>query len=115
MGASDVGIRLWHVDARLLACLEEDDDMVIKYITNEMTNQYRYTHAMSNTYYLKDADSNAYVTPLGEEYANYNILQLIKNSTYETYKSSSLMANYFLFRAGDKFQYLYQLNTHLNQ
>ena len=103
MGASNVGIRLWHVDARLLACLEEDDDMVIKYITNEMTNQYRYTHAMSNTYYLKDADSNAYVTPLGEEYANYNILQLIKNSTYETYKSSSLMANYFLFRTGDKF------------
>ena len=103
MGASSVGIRLWHVDARLLACTEEDNQMVIHYITNEMTNQYRYTHAMSNTYYLKDSDSNSYVSPLGEDYANYNILQLIKNSTYETYKSSSLLANYFLFKAGDKF------------
>ena len=98
-GPSKAGIRVWHVDARLVAT---DNRGYLKsgtYTNPLMGNVY---HAMSNSYddgYI----SESRLSPLGSDYYNYNVLQVIKNSSSATYKESTGITNSDLFIEGSTF------------
>ena len=100
-GPKSPGIRLWHVDGRLLQATSRSEDMKVSF-ANSINPSYYYTHAMSNTYYSSDVAD--YVSPLGEEYADYNILQLIRNATRTTYKPTDTLTQADLFGAGSTFK-----------
>ena len=44
-----------------------------------------------------------YISPLGKDYSNYNILQLVRNSTLVSYQEKEDLAVSDLFLAGDSF------------
>lgn len=85
---SGVGIRLWHVDARLM-------DAYGNIITDATRNSIY--QLLNNT-----SDVNKRPCPgsyIDASYQNYNLLQLIRNDTNETYQSSSTFSNSDLFTA----------------
>lgn len=89
-GPSTAGIRLWHIDARLITVI---DGSYWDWSTNPSDGNVM--HAMSNTYEGSDHSS-----PIGEDYDNYNILQLIRNDTSESYRTSSWFDSSDLFKQG---------------
>ena len=89
-GSSTAGIRLWHIDARLVSYTTYD------WSTNP--NDGEVMHAMSNTYEGSDHSS-----PLGDGYYDYNIVQLIRNSTSESYRTSSWLGSNSLFKQGNSY------------
>ena len=94
------GIRLWHVDARLL--YSKSGDWSPSYVTtNPKESGGRVTLMMSNTYY--DSKSAEYCSPLGSSYANFNLLQLIRNDKTATYKPKNYLTDSDLFHMGDTF------------
>ena len=99
-GPSETGIRLWHVDARLLYTTGSSFS-VDRVTTKPDISGYKVVEMMSNTYY--STQSISYITRLGTSYADYNLLQLIHNDELATYKPSSFLDKYSLFRNGDKF------------
>ncbi len=105
IGASDIGFRIWHVDGRILDLTgisdtsQIDDSLIRRGITEGM----QVDHAMSNTYYKNNSSSNNYITLLGKNYADYNVLQLIHNNKNANYRSSDNLSNTSLFRAGSTF------------
>lgn len=97
-GSFKPGIRLWHVDTRLVQVVGDS--------TINLTPKYdprvgNVIFMMSNTY--DDGTNNPYMTLLGKDYANYNLLQYIRNDTKETYKSNSMLSYRDLFLEGDTF------------
>ncbi len=98
LGPSDVGIRLWHVDARLLY---SQNGFSANRITTNPNCGYLVDHLTSNTYYSEAAKS--YASPLGKDYADYNLLQLIRNGENETNYSLTSISNDSLFKEGDTF------------
>lgn len=92
-GPSTPGIRLWHIDARLITVI---DGYYWDWSTNPSDGNVM--HAMSNTYEGSDHSS-----PIGEDYDNYNILQLIRNDTTESYRTDSWLSSSSLFRQGNSF------------
>ena len=111
-GANKAGIRCWHVDARLLATNSREGDIRVTFANSIVSGKY-YTHAMSNTYYSDDFKD--YISPLGEEYANYNILQLIRNNTRDDYKNDSLFADGDLFGNSSSFSMKNQSKQFVNK
>ncbi|MDO5330686.1 MAG: hypothetical protein Q4F15_04610 [Bacillota bacterium] len=113
-GASKVGIRLWHVDARLTYLVRGSAGYSWSTdLTNNPEDGEVYV-AMTNTYSGSD-----YVSVLGSSYANYNFLQLLRNSTSATYNNGGVLQNSDLFYEGDSFSmstYSRQFyrNGHLN-
>ena len=73
-GPMDIGLRVWHVDARLTQYT--NFGWSSKLITDPTKGSV--SHAMTNTYYLEDSSSNDYLSPLGDLYSEFNILQLIR-------------------------------------
>ena len=112
-GSTEYGIRVWHVDARLLYNRNPASD---PYSAAKSTNDpkigggNRVTMMMSNTYNDGEVDRD-YLSPLASEnpsddrYSNCNILELIRNSTLISSPTST--NKYFtsssLFKAGDTF------------
>ncbi|MCF0108285.1 MAG: hypothetical protein HUJ59_04735 [Bacilli bacterium] len=95
------GIRLWHVDARLITY--NGSSLVM---TDNPDASSGVNTAMSNTYWSNAADnSNVYCSELGEEYANFNLLQYIRNDTTEDYTpgSNTYISSSNMFKAGDSF------------
>ena len=104
-GPSFTGIRLWHVDARLLECeLNSDGTARALNFTSSIRSNYYYTQAMKNTYYKEGGTTNGYISPLGQEYADYNLLQLIRKSKAKNYKCNEVISSYDLFSQGDSFE-----------
>lgn len=101
-GPNATGIRLWHVDARLAYFLNEDDQGSINQLTSNALDERGVTHAFSNTYYSEEAKD--YVSILGKKYANFNVLQLLRNDNNVTYKSSDTLSKNDLFMEGDSFK-----------
>ena len=101
-GTHDYGIRLWHVDARLVYTMTGEFS-ANKVTTNPKISSGRVALMMSNTYYDGDEYSEAYCSVLGTGYANYNVLQMIRNSTTATYKPKDMFSSSSLFKAGDSF------------
>lgn len=97
-GPTETGIRLWHVDARL-ATYENyyDYDLSTNLFTDPLSATNGATLAMSNTY------SGDYASSLGSSYYDYNLLQLIRNNTTDTYRPTSSIRNSDLFGDGDSF------------
>lgn len=91
-GVNDYGIRVWHVDGRLTYY---NGNWSTSLVTNPTRGNIY--HAFSNSY------GNEHGSFLGEDYYNYNILQLIRNSTSETYTSKANFSNANLFKEGATF------------
>ncbi len=113
-GPSQVGIRLWHVDARLTYTTNMDESesdpyyFEPEYSTSLFTNPYEHDYintAMANSY---GGDYGSY---LGSDYYDYNLLQFLRNSTSETYQPANQMDNNDLFKAGSTFN----MNTYKSQ
>ena len=110
-GSQDYGIRLWHVDARLLYTSVPKSYSAAR-VTNDpkIGGGNRVTMLMSNTYNDGQVYED-YLSPLSvrdpneDRYSRYNILELIRNSTVISSPTSS--NKYFtsssLFKAGDTF------------
>ena len=94
------GIRLWHVDGRLIH-LKEGESHLGYNPTSQIVPGRVYTHLMSNTYYAEDVEG--YISPLGKYFENYNLLQLIRNDEQDTFKPTSSFENESLFRKGHTF------------
>ena len=91
-GANDYGIRVWHVDARLTYY---NGAWSKSFVTNPTRGNIY--HAMSNSY----GDNHG--SYLGSDYYNYNILQLMRNNTSETYIPNSYFSSNCLFKEGATF------------
>lgn len=99
MGPSVPGIRLWHVDARLLY-VESDGEETIEQVTTD-ANYYAYygvEHAFTNT-----EGKEGYRSPLGEAYDKYNLLQLVRNDTAITMETNRPLRAADLFADGSSF------------
>ena len=57
---------------------------------------------MTNTY-KSDGEAADRISRLGEAYADYNILQLIRNNILDTYRPTDSLEKNDLFVAGDSF------------
>lgn len=98
-GADECGIRLWHVDARLVYDTYKDPS---KFTCDPKIKNSRVMHMMSNTY-GGSTYARGYTTPLGNAYTNYNILQLIRNEETMDYQPHYAFDNLSLFKNGKKF------------
>ena len=96
LGPLTTGIRLWHVDARLIVGSGRTGH--IKFTNNPQNPEGRVQHAFSNTY-----STDSYGTPLGENYINYNLLQLIRSRDSISYKTKYMLNMEDLFYVGDTF------------
>ena len=105
MGTKDYGIRVWHVDARLLYTTTGAFSPS-KITTNPNTTSGRVVLLASNTFDDGTEETSYYLSPLADQdakYANYNILQQIRNNKKATYKAKDLMDSSTLFKRGDVF------------
>ncbi len=101
-GTHDYGIRLWHVDARLVYT-NTGEFSANKVTTNPSIAVGRVALMMSNTYDDGSEVAEAYCSVLGTSYANYNVLQMIRNNTSANYKPKDSLSSSSLFKAGDTF------------
>ena len=101
-GVNNLGIRLWHVDARLV--FYNSNSVTSSNITTnpDYSCYYGVELAMSNTYNANGVNSG-YLSPLGRNYYNYNVLQLIHNNTNASHKSTTEFSNSSLFKTGNSF------------
>ena len=99
-GASETGIRLWHVDGRLTTVSPRSGRGSAKTGTDATTNNIDF--AMSNSYYSTDAEP--YCSRVSS-FRDYNLLQLIRNRTSSGHKASAndYLRNADLFRSGESF------------
>ncbi|MBP5216222.1 MAG: hypothetical protein J6038_00115, partial [Bacilli bacterium] len=96
-GPRQAGIRLWHVDARLSQWTPQiiDGEQIDTFDPNKHTDPEDGLVGMmcSNTYYKAGSSSNDYLSMLGEDYYNFDLLHLIRDNTAVT--------NKVLFTGGD--------------
>ena len=108
-GSSTPGIRVWHVDARLVYVNSNNvrNNEIVDLTESQLTTNPNYNSdygvlgAFSNTYYSSDVEG--YCSILGKSYADWNLLQLIRNSSSGTYKPTDDFASSSLFKQGDTF------------
>ena len=100
----EVGIRLWHVDARLTERIDRGEFVMPRYTYSEdlvvdpsIPNT---LHAMTNTYPV-DGGKNECCSPLGSAYYDYNLLELIQRSEWMSAPSEALEFIQYLFQEGD--------------
>ena len=111
IGPNDYGIRVWHVDARVIGWMGGTMYNVEPSTLGSNINLvYPILHAFRNTYYSANESTNGYASPLGAAYSEYNLLQLIRNSeTAEVFKcrknqvSNETLSSADLFKQGDQF------------
>ena len=102
---SEVGIRLWHVDARLTYQYDDWQTHMMRW-SKDLTNDpsaYNATEAMSNTYYVEDGAENDRCSRLGSDYYNYNLLELIQCSAWMSAPQSRGDTTLYLYREGTGF------------
>ena len=111
MGSKEYGIRVWHVDARLLYTLTGAYS-ASKTTTNPKYATGRVNLLMSNTYDDGSEYARQYVSPLSQDpeqkyydahYADYNLLHMIRNNTRAGTKPKDSLASSSLFKKGDSF------------
>lgn len=95
------GIRVWHIDARLIKGYNTNNlnpkDITTLPVTNDGTHVY---HATSNTYYYNGQEQISF---LGKNYSDFNIMQMIKNNTEVSHKSVDYISSSDFFHKGDTF------------
>ena len=105
-GASVAGIRVWHVDARLVYTNDGTFSPTRMTTNPSYECMYGVGLAMTNTYDDGKSETGDYLSVLGSSYYNYNLLQMIRNSTTATYLPTSerdALSNNTLFRTGSTF------------
>ena len=111
IGPKENGIRVWHVDARLLYTMTGEFS-ASKMTTNPSISSGRVVMCMSNTYDDGDEYTVGYLSPLAQDpydrnydkkYAEYDLLHMIRNSTYTSYKTKDYLSSNSLFKKGDTF------------
>ncbi|MDY2913922.1 MAG: Ig-like domain-containing protein [Candidatus Enteromonas sp.] len=100
-GPSSSGIALYHVDARLLYGYSPYSLKASKVTSDPLTSQGKVYHMMTNTYF-NGSNANR-ISLLGEAYADYNVIQLIRNSASATYEPTDGFDNSDLFMVGESF------------
>ena len=105
-GPSDVGIRLWHVDARMRGTYVSGNQLYFdgsKYYNEFDLNSspYGFALSMSNTTYASSADEG-YVAIFTSDY-NYDLLALIRNNKANDINMEKILSNDCLFKQGDTF------------
>lgn len=98
-GVNASGIRLWHVDARLVKLNNLGNGNPSNVYTYPVDNC---KFMMSNTYY--SSSTSGYISPCGRSYADYNLLQLIRNNTSATYTQTDMFKDASLFKNGSSFK-----------
>ena len=104
-GTKTSGIRLWHVDARLVYSATGTFDSK-RMTTNPNVTNGGVALAMKNTYYDGKNDSSGYLSVLGSGYYNFNLLQMIRNdkdATYYPSKDKDALSERTLFKPGETF------------
>ena len=106
-GSLDAGIRLWHVDARLLYT-NSNSFSAAKVTTNPSISGQKVHGMFTNTYNDGQIDMDylsrlASRDPAEDRYSNYNLLELIRNSTVAQTKTKDKMTSANLFKEGDSF------------
>ena len=105
-GSRVSGIRVWHVDARLLYTMDGSFS-ASKVTTNPSVVvdnvRQRVAMMMSNTYDDGTELTASYCSVLGTSYANYNLLQLIRKSKTASVKPTDYFSDQNIFVAGDTF------------
>ena len=100
-GPSVPGIRLWHVDARLLYLTSENDNGSYNQLTSDVYDSRAKAgilQAFTNT--INDED---YGSPLGSTYDKFNLLRLIRNDTSAPIHNKYFIDDSDLFRNGSSF------------
>ncbi len=112
-GPTDIGIRVWHVDARLMYATGikhswQGDEIIWSddFISDPTYSgtDYGVYHVMANSY------GGGYASFKGSSYYNFNLLQFIRNDKDEDYKPKNQMTNSDLFKQGDTFTMSYYAN-----
>ena len=101
-GPSTIGIRLWHVDARLTY---RNFTTYTTDLFTDATSHFNSMTAFSNTF-IKKSYNEVHVTPLARtdtSYALYNLLTLVRNNKNASFKNKTLFTSNDLFYAGDSF------------
>ena len=110
MGTKESGIRLWHVDARLLYTLT--GEIKASQLTTNVEQGAAVISVNTNTYddgsdmtrqYLSILASDPSEDYYNAKFANYNLLQLIRNNNRSTYKPTDSLSSKSLFKTGDTF------------
>ena len=108
MGANKPGIRIWHVDSRLLKLNEtkkRGKDVTTYTITNTIDPEDgSYTVGCTNTSYIPGdpKGTNSYCS-LVSELRDYKLLELIRRGDYLGNKTEEYFSDNYLFKAGDTF------------
>lgn len=103
-GPTIKGIRVWHVDARLATPTSSFGDKYKLAGSNvKQSSPYGVTLACSNTYDDGRDRTQDYLSLMGSDYYDFNILQLIRNDRYETYHPTNAIVAADLFVEGDSF------------
>lgn len=108
MGPDKAGIRIWHVDSRLLKLTESTrrGRPVTSYtITNTIDpDEGSYLVGCTNTTYLQGdpKGTNKYCS-LVNELRNFKLLELIRKGDYLGTKTEEYLSSNYLFKAGDTF------------
>ena len=100
-GPKTSGIRLWHVDARLAKYNQYTGTFSLT--TNPPSNYNRVIMGMSNTSNDGTEDIKDYLSQLGSSYYDYNVLQLIRNRSGQTYTCTDDFSAADMYRAGNSF------------
>ena len=106
-GSQDSGIRLWHIDARLLYT-NTSSFSASKITNNPNISGQKVTHMFSNSYNdgSIDMESLSPLSPRNPEtdpYSNYKLLELIRNNSVMTGRTKEPLRSSDLFKAGDTF------------
>ena len=108
-GTKDIGIRLWHVDARLTYTVDRYYTYTEDLISDASGGQRSLQNAFSNTY-IDESVMESHVTPLARidrKYSYFNLLSLIRNDEDATHiyerSESNLFNGSSLFKEGDSF------------
>ena len=103
-GPSEVGLRIWHVDSRLVKINERPGRISVDAThPKKVPDEDDLYLMMTNTYYSSREDMSARLSVCGAGYYNYNLLQLIRNDTTATYQCSSTFSGADLFGNGSQF------------
>ena len=104
-GPNDVGLRIWHVDARLVQINSRFGGRLSVDASHpkKVPNVDNLYFMMSNTYDHPYRDMTGRISVCGSSYADYNILQLIRNDKNVTYHCSDDLSGDDLFKDGDTF------------
>ena len=102
-GVNETGLRIWHVDTRL-CCYIEESRTYSTYLHSNPTLP-GVDHGISNSF-PKSGETVSHLSPLGEKYYEYNELQLLTNSTSETYthRRRNSFTSMDLWKNGDSFR-----------